>query len=110
MARRGRRSIGRAKPSEAQIQDAIDSVKSGREPSYKAAAESHEIAVSTLSARARGRCTVQQARERTKLMSLAQRKAFIQWIERLYRWGFPPRLDMVKNMASEVVGHSVGKN
>jgi hypothetical protein len=104
MARRTRQSVQKEKPSEAQIQAAIDAVKSGREPSYRGAADSHDVPPATITARARGRCTVRQARERTKALSPAQGQALIQWIERLYKWGFPPRLDMVRNMASKIAG------
>ena len=64
-------------------------VKAGREPSYRAAAESHNISKTTLLATVNGRGTYKEAREHSRALSPAQVEALIKWIERLYVWRFP---------------------
>ena len=90
---------------EKQITNAIRAFRNGNYPSISATAVAFDLPKSTLAYRMSGqRVSRQKAHVDQQLLTEAEERALVRWIKRLDDWGFPPRLDMVKEMARMLVG------
>lgn len=102
------------KAYETRIRQALHAATSGTESSINAAAASHGVSHATLYARLHGRqsgfkngrriCPSKQA------LTPAQEDSMIKWMNQLYRWGFPARLDMLRSMAEKLADRVLGVN
>ena len=90
---------------EKQINNAILAFRKGNYPSISATAVAFDLPKSTLAYRMSGqRVSRQKAHVDRQLLTEVEERALVRWIKRLDDWGFPPRLDMVKDMA-RIVRH-----
>jgi len=90
---------------EKQITNAVVAFRKGNYPSITATAIAFDIPKSTLAYQLSGqRVSRQKAHVDQQLLTEAEERAVVRWIKRLDDWGFPPRLDMVKGMATMLVG------
>lgn len=83
------------------VHAAIES-HAGGEQWLTQAAKAHLAPVATVYHRKKGRKTRSESHEKQQLLSRAEEEAVVKWIEILYKWGFPPRVDMVRKMAYEL--------
>ena len=84
---------------EVQISAAIKSLKEGKQESIRAAAEAFDILRLTLNYRYTGERTSHQlAQVNNQLIIQVEEKAIVAWCKEQDDRGFPPRLDMVKDM------------
>jgi hypothetical protein len=92
------------------IQKAVQAYTLGIEKSLSAAARAYGKAPTTVQYRFDGRKTRQQAHENSQLLLEAQETQLVRWINELEIWGFPLRLDLLRDMASSLAGKPCGKN
>ena len=94
---------------EVRISAAIKSLKEGKQESIRAAAEAFDIPRSTLYYRYMGERTSHQlAQVNNQLITEVEEKAIVAWCKEQDDRGFPPRLDMVKDMALYVYEKRTG--
>src|SRR4051794_21009039 len=86
---------------ERRILDALSSYQNGDFPSLKAAAKAHDVPPSTLYHRATGRSATRGGLQRPSdfLLLPLEEEALVDWCKQLARWGFPPRIDLLRRMA-----------
>jgi len=85
---------------EIRISAAIKSLNEGKQESIRAAAEAFDVPKSTLYYRYTGERTSHQlAQVDNQLITVMEEKAIVAWCKEQDDRGFPPRLDMVKDMA-----------
>jgi hypothetical protein len=100
----------RAMANEELIQKAINAYSNSTEKSLSAAARAYGQCPSTVTHRFSGRTTRQKAHENSQLLLEAQEIQLVRWINELEIWGFPLRLDLLRDMASSLAGKPCGKN
>jgi len=95
---------------EERLQGAIRAIKSGEEPNVPAASEAFDVKRRTLYRRLAG-TTVDRAtaHEEQQRLTLPEEKAIVKWCFTQDDLGFPPRLDMVKDMAIKLESKRTGK-
>jgi hypothetical protein len=96
----------------ARIQAAITELESQERINYAAAATKWNIFRSTLSKRHRGKTgTIQEANSYARQrLTNTQEKTLIEYINKLSDRGLPPTPQIVKNLAEEIAGVTLGKN
>lgn len=47
------------------------------------------------------------AHEQQLAITVESEKALVRWVVRLYGWGFPPRMNMVRHMATKLAEGSI---
>ena len=82
---------------------ALEEYASDRTKNLRALATKYAVPKSTLIARASGRATRRDSRKAFYRLNMAQEESLIEWIEKLGRQGFPPRTDMVRDMANSLL-------
>jgi hypothetical protein len=97
---------------EARIQAAITDLESQDRVNYAATAKKWNIDRSTLSRRHRGKTASNQDANSYARRQLTdtQEKTLIQYINKLSNRGLPPTPQIVKNLAEEIIGITLGKN
>ena len=96
----------------AAVAKAVDDFKSGEFGDYSAAAKKHGIDRTTVSKHIRG-VTPHQGESYThyrQALTNAQKEVLIGHINSLTNRGMPPTTYIVKNLAEEIRGASIGKN
>jgi DDE superfamily endonuclease/Tc5 transposase DNA-binding domain len=96
-----RRSENAAK-REALIQEALTGLTDGVYTSAYQAAKALGLNPKTLRNRVAGGRSVQEAKETCQLLSEGEEKALARWITRLTATGYPPRHDLLREMAEEI--------
>jgi len=87
---------------EIRISAAIKSLNEGKQESIRAAAEAVDVPKSTLYYRYTGERTSHQlAQVDNQLITVMEEKAIVAWCKEQDDRGFPPRLDMVKDIISK---------
>ena len=96
----------------ARIELALADLKEQKKPNVLATAKKFHLVESTLRRRWKGETMSKQAAisEYQQLLTFVQEEALIEQINRLTDRGLPPTVYMVRNLAEEVLGRSVGKN
>ncbi|RAL65988.1 hypothetical protein DID88_005649 [Monilinia fructigena] len=99
-------------PSEARMEAALDHIKGQERPKYSQIAKIYKVNRSTLSRRYRGKTTSRTAAyaDTHQSLSIEQEKALIDQINKLTQRSMPPTSGIVRNLAEEIIGRSVGKN
>jgi hypothetical protein len=94
------------------IELALADLASQLKPNYSATARKHSVERTTLAKRHRGQTlSIQGASsEYRQRLTYAQEEALIKQINRLTDRSIPPTSQMVRNLAEELAGSSVGKN
>jgi len=95
---------------EEQPQGAIRAIKSGEEPNVPAASEAFDVKRRTLYRRLAG-TTMDRAttHEEEQCLTLPEEKAIVKWCFTQDDLGFPPCLDIVKDMANKLESKRTGK-
>ncbi|KAF3922517.1 hypothetical protein ABW20_dc0110624 [Dactylellina cionopaga] len=110
MSRRPRRHEKRNTevPMETRLKLAIQAYKHQNHPSIRAAATAHSVSHVTLSRRLNGNTGNRAVAHQSQLaVPPGAEKALVTWVIRLYSWGFPPRMDMVRYMAEKLAGRQL---
>ena len=96
-------------PIEAAL-ESLESLKPGESPNYTAVAKKYGVQRSTLSRRHR-RVTRSHTDkiENQQLLSPAQEKELVDYIDKLCARGLPPSKQMIRNFATEIAGREAGK-
>jgi hypothetical protein len=94
------------------IELALADLASQSKPNYKATAKKYEIQRTTLARRYKGQTHSREAAnsEYRQRLNHVQEETLIRHINKLTDRGIPPTSQMVKNIAEEIAGLSVGKN
>ena len=98
--------------TEADLQLAIEDLAKQDTPNYMATSKKHGVPRQTLRNRFLSKTVSRQeaTSEYHQCLTTAQEEALIQLINRLTNRGLPPTNSIVKNLAEEIIGRSVGKN
>jgi hypothetical protein len=95
----------------APIDDALNDLKTQKQPNYTQTAKKYGILRSTLSRRHRGVTgSRDDQHEDMSLLSQQQQKELISYINELCDEGLPPLTAMVRNFAHDICGTRPGKN
>lgn len=96
----------------AQIDAALEHLKALEKLNYAATARMFETDETTLRRRFLGRTVSRQQRASEELQHLnpVQEEVLLGYIDRLTDKHIPPTTQIVRNLAEELLGHSVGKN
>jgi len=96
----------------AQIDAAIAHLRAQEKPNYAAAGRLFEIEPTTLRRRFLGLTTsrAQATSEHRQLLNDAQEEVLLSYIDRLTDKHIPPTTQIIRNLAEELLGTSVGKN
>src|SRR6266566_2442863 len=90
---------------------ALKSLKPGEIPDFTATAKKYGVQRSTLSRRYHGVTGSREAQyENQQLLSHAQEKVLVDYINELTERGLPPSHEMIRNFAEEICGKEPGKN
>ena len=93
------------------IEAALAALKLQKTPNYTATAKKFGIDRTTLSRRHRGITAPRGANPNSQaLLSPAQKKVFINYINKLTKRGIPPTARMANRFAAEISGRQPGKN
>ena len=97
---------------EARIQLAIADLNAQLVPNYTATAKKYELVRSTLTRRIHGQTEsrAESLSNHSQRLTNGQEEVLIGYINKLTDRAIPPTTHIVKNMAEELAGHSVGKN
>jgi len=91
------------------IEEAIADLKSQEHPNITATAKKHGCNQSTLSKRYNGIHSSRQAGYNSQcLLTPAQLKALIKYVNQLTKHSLPPTTSMVRNFAAEIIGREPG--
>lgn len=85
------------------IQLAITEYQNAPKPSLRASAEKYGIPWTTLRDRMNGAQSRRESHRQQQLLSEHEEKSIAAWCKRMDDWGFPLRLDLVKEMAAYLV-------
>ena len=98
--------------TEAQLQLAVADLTKQDTPNYTATSKKYAVPRKTLRNRFLGKTVSRQeaTSEYHQCLTAAQEEALGKLINRLTNRGLPPTNCMVKNLAEEIIGRSIGKN
>src|SRR5437899_1727456 len=95
---------------EERIEAAIRAIRSGKEPNVPAASEAFDVNRRTLYRRLAGTSVSRAAaHEDQQRLTPPEEKAIVKWCFSQDDLGFPPRLDMVKDMAAHLEAKRTGE-
>ena len=113
MGRVKKRALLKISEREALTKKAIKAFEFGKFPSIRKAAEAHGIGYTTLHRRLNGGLSRVLAHAGQQLLSPAKERAIVRWIVKMEEFGFPPRIEHVKEAVILLKGdwdEEVGKN
>ena len=89
------------------MRQAIAAIHSNACKTIREAAQQYSVPSSTLGHRLNGRVAKNQAHERTQNLTHAEELELKRWITKLTRLGYPPRHQLVRELAEEIRKHRV---